>query len=286
MVKVSFFVGALLPGTGADRAMISSHTTQDGVNQISKRIDTEGRLADQVRSKRCLLDGASVPCHRKYLRFCWQDQLWQFAVLLFGLNSAPFIFTKLMKPVVATLKKLGIQVILYLDDMLIMVNSQDKARDHCQCAIYLLTSLGFVLNVEESMWSPRQQIEFLDFTLDSNTMTILLPSQKLTTMLRTLAEKTQTSLREIPQVLGTTVATHPAILPAPLHYRHLERTKSYYLNCGFYFDNPVPLNKDVQSDLRWWIQEASSYNGRPLQISHWDLTIESNASKQGWGASC
>ena len=98
------------------------------------------------------------PCHQKYLRFRWQDQLWQFVVLPFGLNSAPFIFTKLMKPVVATLRKLGNRVILYLDNMLIMANSRDKARDHCQCAIYLLTSLGFVLNVEKSMWSPRQQI--------------------------------------------------------------------------------------------------------------------------------
>ena len=190
-----------------------------------------------------------------------------------------------MEPVVATLRKLGIRVILYPDDMLIMANSRDKARDHCQCAIYLLTSLGFVLNVEKSMWSPRQQIEF---SLDSNAMTISLPSQKLMTMWRTtrcLGEKTQTSLREISQVLGTTVA-HPAILPAPLHYRYLESTKSYYLSCDYSFDNPVPLNKDIQSDLRWWIQEASSYNGRPLQKSHWDLTIESDASKQGWGASC
>ena len=116
------------------------------------------------------------------------------------MNSAPFIFTKLMKPVVATLRKLGIRVVLYLDDMLIMANSQNKARDHCQWAIYLLMSLGFILNMEKSMWSPRQQIEFLGFRLDSKTMTISLPAQKLTTLLRTtrhLAEKTQASLREI-----------------------------------------------------------------------------------------
>ena len=93
--------------------------------------------------------------------------MWQFAVLPFGLNSAPFIFTKLMKPVVATLRKLGIRVVLYLVDMLIMANSQNKARDHCQWAIYLLMSLGFILNMEKSMWFPRQQIEFLGFRLDS-----------------------------------------------------------------------------------------------------------------------
>ena len=55
------------------------------------------------------------------------------------------------------------------------------------------------------------------FSLDSNAMTISLPSQKLTAMLRTtrhLAEKTQTSLREISQVLGIMVAT-PSYQP---HY--------------------------------------------------------------------
>ena len=38
-----------------------SPTLQDEVNQISKRNDTERRLADKVRSKRCLLDGTSAP---------------------------------------------------------------------------------------------------------------------------------------------------------------------------------------------------------------------------------
>ena len=105
-----------------------------------------------------------------------------------------------MKPVVATLTKLGIRVILYLDDMLIMANSWNKARDHCQCAIYLLTSLEFALNVKKSMWSPISKTtdRVFGFTLDSNAMTILLPSQKLTAMLRTtkhLAEKTEILLR-------------------------------------------------------------------------------------------
>ena len=120
-------------------------------------------------------------------------------------------------------------------------------------------------------------------------MTISLPAQKLMTLLKTmrhLAEKTQASLREIFQVLGTMVATYPAILPAPLHYRHLERTKTHYLSRGVAFDNLVLLNEGIQSDLKWWIQEANSYSGRPLQITHWDLTTESNASKQDWSVSC
>ena len=36
--------------------------------------------------------------HRKYLRFIWKNQLFQFTCLPNGLSSAPRIFTKLMKP--------------------------------------------------------------------------------------------------------------------------------------------------------------------------------------------
>ena len=41
--------------------------------------------------------------HRKYLRFVWQGQLFQFTCLPFGLSSAPRTFTKILKPVAAQL---------------------------------------------------------------------------------------------------------------------------------------------------------------------------------------
>ena len=127
-----------------------------------------------------------------------------------------------------------------------------------------------------------QQIEFLGFNLDSKTMMISLPSQKLTSLVKSvwrLADETQTPLREIAQVLRTMVVAHPAILPAPLYYRQLEWTKTFYLNRGHSYDDTVPISEDIQSNLRWWIQEVNSYNGRPLQITQWDLIIESDASK-------
>ena len=39
-------------------------------------------------------------------------------------------------------------------------------------------------------------------------------------------------------------------------------------------------------DLRWWQDKLSKHNGRTLQVSQWDVTIESDASMMGWGASC
>ena len=68
------------------------------------------------------------PEYRRWLRFQWQDQIYQFDTLLFGLSSAPFMFTKLLKPAVAVLRQAGIRLVLYLDDMIIMAKSAHEAQ--------------------------------------------------------------------------------------------------------------------------------------------------------------
>ena len=53
----------------------------------------------------------SVPVnvnHRKYLRFIWKNQLFQYTCLPNGLSSAPRLFTKILKPLYATLRSCGL----------------------------------------------------------------------------------------------------------------------------------------------------------------------------------
>ena len=257
--------------------------------KLVKGLIQEGDWLTKLDLKDAYLTLPVHQAHQKYLRFQWQDQQWQFKVLPFGLNSTPYTFTKLMKPVVALLRRLGIRIILYLDDMLLMAEAESKVKGDFNTAVFLLTSLGFIVNMEKSIGSPSQQIEFLGFKVDSRKMTIALPTQKLVSLrcqARHMRAARQTTVREISQMLGSMVAAHPAILPAPLHYRQLERTKSFYLRQGWSFDDMVPVSPSMKSDLSWWIDKVRSFNGRPLQISCWDLTVESDASRSGWGASC
>ena len=92
--------------------------------------------------------------HQRFLHFQWQGQTWQFRVLPFGLSSAPLTFTKLTKPIVSTLRRLGIRMSLYLDDMLLMADSVQEARAYLRTAIEILVALGFVINMEKSTYIP------------------------------------------------------------------------------------------------------------------------------------
>ena len=76
--------------------------------------------------------------HQKYLRFLWRDSLLEFACLPFGLASAPRVFTKLLKPVVAILRQGGIRLIVYLDDILLMAPSAEQVLQHAASTLNLL----------------------------------------------------------------------------------------------------------------------------------------------------
>ena len=67
------------------------------------------------------------------------------------------------------------------------------------------------------------------------------------------------------------VAAHPAILPAPLHYRQMEMIKS---TNGRSYDSNTQVDSNIK--LNWWIHYASSCNGC-LQITQCDLTIKLDA---------
>ena len=117
--------------------------------------------------------------HKKYLRFLWKDSLLEFACLPFGLAVAPRVFKKIMKPVVALLRRTGIRLIIYLDDLLFMNSSKVGLQQDMTTAQYLLENLGFVIDLEKSCFQPTQQLEFLGFVGNTLDMTLLLPDCKV-----------------------------------------------------------------------------------------------------------
>ena len=92
--------------------------------------------------------------HQKYLQFLWKGTLHEFAFLPFGLATAPRVFTKLMKPVVAALRQRGIRLIIYLDDILIMAESQALALHHAASTLNLLEGLGFYSQLQQVPVNP------------------------------------------------------------------------------------------------------------------------------------
>ena len=233
----------------------------------------------------------TVPMHpdsRKFLRFLLGDKTYEFTAMPFGLNVAPRLFTKIMKPVVASLRSQGVRLIIYLDDILIIASSIETLNRHKTLAISLLESLGFLINYEKSNLIPSQQIVFLGMLVDSASMQFILPQQKAVQIqkeCRLLLNTNRPTIRHLSRVLGLLEACRPAVWSAPLHYRQLQTLQINALQRWANYNAPVDLTPSVKSDLSWWVTTLQTPQGSPIVPPIADLTISSDASKQGWGAS-
>jgi len=273
---------------GLNQFVKASHFKMESIRMVKGLIQKEDWLV-KLNLKDAYLTVPIHPRYQKLLQFRWQGKAWQFKVLPFGLSSAPQAFTKLMKPVISSLRKLGIHLALYLDDMIIMAETEEELKQHLATAMTTLVSLGFVITLRKSLLIPGQELEILGFLLDTKRMTIALPQKKLHALMREarkMMNQEETTVRELAHLLGMMVAAHPAILLAPLHYQNLERARLSTLRNGGSYNSMVRLSLDLKSDLSWWTTNPIGSNGRTLQIPRWDLTIELNASMRGWGAFC
>ena len=114
------------------------------------------RLYDHNRSVRRLYDLSIEEESINYLCFQFQDQMFQFCVLPFGLKDAPRAFTKTLKPPVGTLRSVGIKIVVYLDDIILAASTRELCIYQGQILIKTLENLGFVINLV-----PSQVVLFL-----------------------------------------------------------------------------------------------------------------------------
>ena len=227
---------------------------------------------------------------KKYLRFRWKSQMYQFNCLPFGLSCAPWVFTKITKAVAAVLREMGVRIIMYIDDMLIMAESETLLRDHVKGVVYLLENLGFVINFPKSSLEPKRALEFLGFQVDSMSMELKLPGDKIKNIrgeARKILAADHVTALTLSRVLGKMNAATKAICMAPLFYRQLQAELQQALSksCQDY-NTPIHLSPMAREELEWWNTHFTNWNGRSLIAKKPNVSLETDASLTGWGAVC
>lgn len=145
--------------------------------------------------------------HKRFLRFRFEKKLYQFNCLPFGLCTSPYIFTKIMKPVINYLRLAGILCIIYLDDILFVENSIEKCvcRTNVKKAVSLLERLGFIINYEKSSLVSSQRCKYLGFIINSIEFCLELDNDKkckILSLLKNFQKISWHKIREFAQLLG------------------------------------------------------------------------------------
>lgn len=226
---------------------------------------------------------------KKYLRFLFNEQVYEFNCLPFGLNTAPYVFTKLMKPVITFLRELGILCVIYLDDILLFENTKQQCTNNVQVTRELLEKLGFVINETKSQLEPNTKQKFLGFILNTDEMKIELPfekREKIEKILKKFKVNSVHTIREFASLIGTLTSCCLAAKYGWAHVKDLEREKFLALeNNNGNFNARIKLSNRVKDDLDWWkINIPHTFN--PISSPKIVKEIFTDASLLGWGASC
>ena len=107
--------------------------------------------------------------HRKYLRFCFQNQVYQFRALCFGPTVSPRVFTKVVAVVTAHLHRQNIRLASYLDDWLAVNQLRRMLLQNRDVILNLLFHLGFIVNKDKSNLVPTQKLTYIGGLFHLNT---------------------------------------------------------------------------------------------------------------------
>ena len=153
--------------------------------------------------------------------------------------------------------------------------------------VSVFESCGFLINLEKSVGTPNEVLEYLGLIVDSRSLSLSLRPEKVAEIIelcRNALKHVSISLREVAKILGNLAWAIKAILFAQAHYRGLQLQ---FIESNKQFENSlnssIYLNSESKRDLTWWIDNINRCNGRPMSATEPDLAIFSDASLSGWG---
>ena len=229
-----------------------------------------------------------IPVHRnyqKFLAFLYKGELFFFQALLFGLASAPYIFSRVMKHPIQLLRRKGVKILAYLDDLIIWGGSKEELSVHANLTVSILHRLGFLIHQEKSKLQPTQTLIWLGIKWLTTPLRMQLPDQyvqKIVSTAKYLSKTEKITRRELESFQGL-VAFAAQVLPeGKLHTHAVARVLRLFNNKER--DECLQVPQSLESACLWWTVEQNLLEYgllRPLEPS---IFLWTDASDWGYGA--
>ncbi len=119
-----------------------------------------------------------LPCHRPFLWFAVRRTSISVQVLPFGLSLSPRVFTKVAEAALVPLREQGVRILNYLDDWLILAQSQDQLCEHRDWCSRTSASWAFMSTGKRANSCRCRGSLFLVWSLDSVNQTVRLTQER------------------------------------------------------------------------------------------------------------
>ena len=179
------------------------------------------------------------PEHSQFLSFSWEfdgcTRYFSFQVLPFGLSTAPYIFTKCLRPLVKYWRSKGVCMVLYLDDSWICTRSKSECLCVSKAVKSDILAAGLVPNKEKSVWVPSPRIVWLGLSWDAQEGSIQVTERRISDILNTIADIQNylpfVTARRLASLAGKLISLSPVvglITQLKSRFLHYEIIKQYH----------------------------------------------------------
>jgi hypothetical protein len=172
-----------------------------------------------------------------------------------------------------------------MDDWLVIDRSKDNAKQTAKKLFDLIIELGFVMT-DKKCEGPSQELTFLGFRINTNTMTLTLTQKKrdkIKKMLVWFLSKNVVKLRKLRELTGTLNFVSHVVFGGRTYTRRL-------YNCmkgKSHSDEWVILSANAKKDLKWWSECMHLWDGKAIILDPLPLDnrlFQTDASSKAAGA--
>ena len=206
-----------------------------------------------------------------------RGQEYRSRVLPFGLSTSPFVFQKITHQACRLAARMGIVMLVYIDDFLILSETREKAQKDLSSVTELFAELGLVLNHKKTE-GPTQALEFLGVWLDTKEKRVGVSrsrQEELRDLLtRRRAQRRWTRLQAL-QLAGKLVFLKQVFPFAVPFTKEILKTRRR--------DTRWVVTEKAREDIDLWL-EILEARVVPWPHAEADLLLWTDASYQGQGA--
>ena len=243
-----------------------------------------------INSFACKIDLSDAYWHvgvnlnfKRFLSFKFDNIIYQWKVMPFGLKTAPYLFCKLMGTFVRHMRvKFKVIVYFYMDDLFIVGPSKEITSHQVRLVIKELQLAGFAVNIEKSIMEPMQIINFIGVQVNME-LKLLSPSnaniRNCIFKVKKFVKGSEDTLKNLQSLLGTLNFVAGFMQFGRIRLSPLFAYIPYFSN-----ERKKPIPVHLKESLRWW---SNSKNYLPVKIPDFNLpvvTVFTDASNLGWGA--
>lgn len=204
-----------------------------------------------------------------FLGFSWEfsgvRKYFKFTVLPFGLSTGPYIFSKVIRPLVKHWRSQALKIVVYLDNGFCVITGRPSCQECSECSVKLdLENSGFVANKDKCQWLPTQFIRWLGYNWDFESQTVAIPQDKIDKVkfaIQNTLHRSRLSAREIACVTGLVISNSLVFGPVcKLITKSLHRLIEQRVS----WESSLSLDKDCKSELEFWDLHIEDLNLKSL----------------------